>query len=98
MHTPKYVDNTLPVIFILFNLLPMGDFIPNSTTLNDNECNITQPTRAVSDIVSVQVGVRVKNVYHTVVLGESPIEMNYTFVTTGNISTYHCVFWNFSNP
>ena len=98
--TTHTVTESLPVFFILFNFLPMGDFIPNSsTTLNETECSQVSPAQTASDILTAQVGMRNGNVYtESVILQKNPVRVNFTFDTVGNSSSYHCVFWNFSDP
>ena len=100
MHTVTDVS----VSFILFGFLPMGDFIPNSTSLLEDECsNQLQPTQSVSDILSAQIVFSTRNVslyasINSVSFQENPVKMNFTFPEIGDNSLYLCVFWNFSDP
>ena len=106
---PLYIEN-LPIFFVLFKNLPMGDFITNTSNVTFTNCKgeeITtlQTTRAASDIVGAQVGkiahvgkiTEIENILNTT-LTLAPVTLNFTFNTVVNGTTYRCVYWNFSDP
>ena len=88
----------VPVVFLLLRNLPMGFSSVNasSTTCTGEEVR----TQAATDVLSAQVGSRSKNVNGLESLLYTPIDLNFTFVTTINstLEAYHCVYWNFSEP
>lgn len=78
----------------------MGDFIPTLTTLTETECSQVQPLHTASDVLSAQVGMRgsLRNMYGSLKLHSDSIKLNFKFEAMGSNSTYHCVFWDFSDP
>ena len=96
------IDNvTVPVFFVLLRNLPMGTFSVNSSTQAITPCtrrNFT--TQRASDVIAAQVGTGNRNRTFQDSLQGSPINLNFTFESTGGtvLDSFSCVFWNFSAP
>ena len=96
--TPMHVEN-VPVFFLLLRNLPMGFFAFSASTRLITPCTGEQlRTQGATDVLSAQVGSR--NINNSESLQGTPIGLNFTFVTTvhSTLESYHCVYWNFSEP
>ena len=97
------VIGNLPIYFLLFHNLPMGDSISNSSNVTLTKCNgekvdTTRSTQAASEIVGAQVGKRKVNVSSLNASLSNPIHLNFSFDMVVNGSNYRCAYWNFSDP
>ena len=93
----------LPIFFILFHNLPMGEFVFNTSNVTVTKCNgeemsVRQTTHAATDVIGAQVGKTSGSTSNMNTLLLTPVVLNFSFKTVVNGSTYRCVYWNFSDP
>ena len=91
----------VPVFFLLLRNLPMGFSSFNTSTRPITTCTGEQlRTQGATDVLSAQVGSRIKNTDDSDSLQYTPVGLNFTFVTAVNtkLESYRCVYWNFSEP
>ena len=90
----------VPVFFLLLRNLPlMGILTPNTSVRSDTTCTQRQlRTERAADVISAQVGSMNNNISDSESLQDTPIRLNFTFTTNNTLESYHCVYWNFSEP